>query len=162
MLPVASGRWARGSAGDRRYPSAVIPTWRTLALVLAFVALVGACSGGAAATPPARTVDVITTDTMRFEPAQYDFAVGDRVLFRVQNTGKVIHEFYVGTSADQATHETEMQAGAMAHDHANGVSVEPGQSKTLELTFARAGTLEVGCHVAGHWDAGMRGTITVK
>jgi uncharacterized cupredoxin-like copper-binding protein len=54
-----------------------------------------------------------------------------------------------------------MQAGHSTHDHANSVSVEPGQTQTLELTFARAGTLEVGCHVPGHWDAGMRGTITV-
>ena len=141
----------------------MIPTWRPFVLLLALVALVGACSaGGAAATPPTRTIDVITTDEMRYEPATYDFAVGDRVLFRVQNTGKLVHEFFVGTAADQTTHETEMQAGHSMHNHTNSVSVEPGQTQTLELTFARAGTLEVGCHVPGHWDAGMRGTITVR
>ena len=138
-------------------------TWRTFGLLIALVALVGACTGGGGATTlPTRTIDVITTDAMRYEPASYDFAVGDRVLFRVQNTGKLVHEFFVGTAADQATHETEMQAGHSMHNHANSVSVEPGQTQTLQLTFARAGTLEVGCHVAGHWDAGMRGTITVK
>ena len=54
-----------------------------------------------------------------------------------------------------------MAAGHAMHDHANSITVDPGQTETLPLTFARAEHLEVGCHVPGHWDAGMKGTITV-
>jgi uncharacterized cupredoxin-like copper-binding protein len=138
---------------------------RSLApLILLAVVALAACSGTGAAssTVPTRTIEVTTTDEMRFEPADYEVSAGETVVFEVTNGGQLPHEFYVGTAEDQAVHEDEMGAGHSMHDHANSVTVDPGQMKTLQLTFARAGTLEVGCHVPGHWDAGMRGTITVK
>jgi uncharacterized cupredoxin-like copper-binding protein len=122
-----------------------------------------ACSGATTASPAAvRTIHVAMNDQMRFEPATFEVAVGETVRFEVKNVGQIVHEFYVGTPEDQAQHETEMAAGHATHDHQNSVSVDPGETKPLELTFAKAGTLEVGCHVPGHWPAGMRGTITVK
>jgi uncharacterized cupredoxin-like copper-binding protein len=133
-------------------------------LAAALVLSLAACSGGGAASPPtaARTIQVSMSDQMRFEPANFEVAVGETVRFEVRNDGQIAHEFYVGTADDQVSHEAEMAAGHSTHDHTNSVSVDPGQTKPLELTFARAGTLEVGCHVPGHWPAGMRGTITVK
>ena len=131
-------------------------------LLVLFAVVVGACSSGTSPAAAVRTVEVVTTDQMRYEPAAFEFAVGDRVRFSVRNPGAVPHELFVGTAQEQATHETEMQAGHAMHDHANSVTVEPGKTDMLELTFARAGTLEIGCHIPGHWDAGMRGTITVK
>jgi uncharacterized cupredoxin-like copper-binding protein len=138
------------------------PPIRTL--FVAFVVLaVAACSGGGAASPAsaARTIQVSMNDQMRFEPASFEVAVGETIRFEVRNDGQIVHEFYVGTADDQVSHEAEMAAGHSTHDHSNSISVDPGQMKPLELTFARAGTLEVGCHVPGHWPAGMRGTITV-
>ncbi len=41
------------------------------------------------------------------------------------------------------------------------VDVPPGQTVTLVYTFDQPGTLLYGCHVPGHYAAGMRGTITV-
>ena len=123
--------------------------------------IVGACSSATSAAPT-RTVEVTTSDLMAYQPATFEFAVGDRVRFSVHNPGTVPHELFAGTADDQATHETEMQAGHTMHDHANSVTVDPGQTKTLDLTFARAGTLEIGCHIPGHWTAGMRETITVR
>ena len=135
-----------------------------LALAAALVLSLAACSSGGAASPPAatRTIQITMNDQMRFEPATFEVAVGETVRFDVRNDGQIVHEFYVGTADDQVAHEAEMAAGHATHDHTNSVNVDPGQTKPLELTFARAGTLEVGCHVPGHWPAGMRGTITVK
>jgi len=42
------------------------------------------------------------------------------------------------------------------------VNVPAGQSATLVYTFNNPGTLIYGCHVPGHYLAGMRGTITVE
>lgn len=132
-------------------------------LLFAVVGLVACSSAGAAPSiVPTRTIQVTTTDQMRFEPADFEVSVGETVGFIVTNGGQVPHEFYVGTAEDQIAHEDEMVAGHSMHDHANSVTVDPGKTKTLVLTFARAGSLEVGCHVPGHWDAGMRGTITVR
>src|SRR5215218_2151109 len=131
-------------------------------LLLLALAVAAACSSGSASAAPTRTVVVTTSDLMAYEPAAFEFAVGDRVRFSVRNPGAVPHEFFVGTAEDQTTHEAEMAAGHSMHDHANSITIEPGETKTLDLTFARAGTLEIGCHVPGHWTAGMRGTITVR
>ena len=150
------------SPATARYPLGMIPTRRTFALLLALVALVGACSGGAAATAADahdrrdhHRRDAVRAGRLRLRgrrpravPGAEHREAGPRVLRRD------------GGGPDDARDRDA--GGPLAHDHANSVSVEPGQTKTLELTFARAGTLEVGCHVPGHWDAGMRGTITVR
>ncbi|MEA2026476.1 MAG: plastocyanin/azurin family copper-binding protein [Chloroflexota bacterium] len=41
------------------------------------------------------------------------------------------------------------------------MSLEPGVSVEVVATFDEAGEMLIGCHVPGHWEAGMRGTITV-
>lgn len=42
------------------------------------------------------------------------------------------------------------------HDEPNAVSLQPGETKELTWTFTSAGEL-----IYGHYDAGMRGTLTV-
>jgi uncharacterized cupredoxin-like copper-binding protein len=43
----------------------------------------------------------------------------------------------------------------------NAVDVPAGGAARLVHTFDQPGTLEYGCHVPGHYAAGMLGTITV-
>jgi uncharacterized cupredoxin-like copper-binding protein len=40
--------------------------------------------------------------------------------------------------------------------------VEPGDSKTLTFTAPAAGTYQIICAIADHFDAGMNGTLTVE
>jgi len=42
------------------------------------------------------------------------------------------------------------------------VDVPAHATVTLVYTFDHEGTLIIGCHVPGHYAAGMRGTITVQ
>ena len=109
-----------------------------------------------------RTIAVSATDALRFEPPVLTVKAGETVRFVVSNTGTVEHEFYVGDAAAQDIHEQEMAAGAMHHGDANGVDVKPGATATLEMTFDTPGELLVGCHVAGHYAAGMRAILTVE
>ncbi|HEX6676605.1 MAG TPA: multicopper oxidase domain-containing protein [Actinomycetes bacterium] len=83
-------------------------------------------------------------------------------MFRVTNGGKLTHELVVGDQAFQAKHEQMMQrmGGKPMGDDADGVTVAPGQTKTLAYTFHQAGTFLFACHVSGHYQAGMHGTIT--
>lgn len=46
-------------------------------------------------------------------------------------------------------------------DDADGIGLPAGATKTLTYTFGQPGTLLYGCHVSGHYQAGMKGTITV-
>ena len=54
-------------------------------------------------------------------------------------------------------------SNANGHDMANdgGISVKPGKTGKLTMTFQQAGMLEIGCHEPGHYEAGMKATVNV-
>jgi uncharacterized cupredoxin-like copper-binding protein len=134
------------------------------------VALAACAAPAASPSPPAaspsssgvRTVEVAATDALRFEPAAITVQAGERVRFVVTNTGTVDHEFYVGDEAAQKEHEQEMAGGGMMHDDPNGIEVPAGETAELEISFDAPAELLIGCHVLGHWAAGMKATLTVE
>jgi uncharacterized cupredoxin-like copper-binding protein len=106
-----------------------------------------------------RVVEVTTTDGLRFEPSSIDVAAGETISFVVSNPGQVPHEFVIGDQAFQVEHAEEMAGGVgMMHGEPNLVSVDAGETKELTWTFSTAMEgLEFGCHVPGHYEAGMVG-----
>jgi uncharacterized cupredoxin-like copper-binding protein len=129
-----------------------------------------AASGPASPSAPAspsgggspRVIEVTMTDALRFEPDAFSISLGETVRFEVTNAGAIRHEFFIGHADAQASHEAKMvEMGGMAHDEENGIGVDPGESKVLEHTFATAGSVLIGCHEPGHYDAGMVATVTV-
>lgn len=138
---------------------------RLLAVGIA-AGLVACAPGGGGGSPTGqgpRTVQVQMTDELRFEPAEFAFQAGETVRFEVTNAGQIVHEFLIGDEAAQEQFEMEMSEGdGMEHDTDAGVSVEPGESETFEFTFSEAGELLAGCHEPGHYDGGMKATITVE
>jgi uncharacterized cupredoxin-like copper-binding protein len=145
-------------------------------------------SGGPAAAPPTRAapaasrkpgptwatsapVRVVMNDRFRYRPNAIMVQAGRRVTFAVTNAGKLPHEFTLGDRATQLDHEREMQLmpamGGHAHTHTHGsagggtLTVPPGQTRRLTWTFDEPGLVLYGCHVLGHWAAGMKGTIVV-
>jgi uncharacterized cupredoxin-like copper-binding protein len=88
---------------------------------------------------------------------------GEPVTFVVTNDGALDHEFYLGDEEAQAAHAAEMATmGGMTHDEPEGIGVKPGETKELTYTFPAAGETLAGCHVQGHYLAGMKATITVQ
>ncbi|HEV7662812.1 MAG TPA: heavy metal translocating P-type ATPase [Chloroflexota bacterium] len=113
-------------------------------------------------TPPvSRTIQVATTDGLRFGPDMLTVRAGETIAFELSNPGAVPHEFFVGTAAAQQAHEREMSGGTPMHADPGQVDIPAGATARLVYTFDQPGTLEYGCHVAGHYAAGMRGTIIV-
>jgi uncharacterized cupredoxin-like copper-binding protein len=108
-----------------------------------------------------RTIQVSTLDTLRFSPDVLSVRAGQSIAFEINNPGVLPHEFFIGTSAEQQAHEREMASGAPMQAEPNAVDVPAGTTMRLVYTFDQPGTLEYGCHVSGHYPAGMRGTITV-
>jgi uncharacterized cupredoxin-like copper-binding protein len=107
-------------------------------------------------------IAVTLTDALRIEPAAIDVPVGQAVTFVVTNVGAIPHEFVVGDEAAQQAHETTMQGRpTMDHDDATGIGLAPGETKELTLTFDEPGEVLAGCHIPGHYPAGMRAVITV-
>jgi uncharacterized cupredoxin-like copper-binding protein len=152
-----------------------------LGTLLAIAALVAACAGGDATPAPAPATDappatptvspaaeatrieVSLTDALTIEPGSMAVPAGVPVTFVVTNAGMTEHEFFLGDEAAQAEHEEEMAGmGGMAHDEEMGIGLEPGETKELTVTFEEPGTILAGCHVAGHYAAGMKASVEVS
>jgi uncharacterized cupredoxin-like copper-binding protein len=117
-------------------------------------------------------VKVMMNDRFRYRPAAIMVRAGRRVTFAVTNAGKLPHEFILGDRVTQLDHERQMRAATgtgHVHDHAThgppaatgALTVPPGQTKRLTWTFDEPGIVLYGCHVLGHWAAGMKGRIVV-
>jgi len=52
--------------------------------------------------------------------------------------------------------------GAIAGTSIFEVEVKPGKTAVLIFTPNRRGTFEIGCHVEGHYEAGMKAVFIVK
>lgn len=120
-----------------------------------------AATGG----PVATRLAVTLSDALTITPSAMTVPHGVAVTFVVTNTGTVLHEFTLGSAEEQAAHEAEMQANGgmtMVADEPMAIGVQPGQTKELTVTFATPGSIIAGCHVAGHYAAGMHATLAVE
>jgi uncharacterized cupredoxin-like copper-binding protein len=110
----------------------------------------------------ARTIDVSMGDDMQFKPGMLSIKQGETIRFRVKNTGALLHEFVIGTPAENARHaELMLKFPGMEHDEPYMAHVDPGKTGEIVWTFNRAGQFEFACLIAGHFQAGMVGTIVV-
>ncbi len=110
-----------------------------------------------------RRIDVAMSDTMRFTPDRISVKAGETVRFVARNNGKVMHEFVIGTKAENAKHaELMLRFPDMEHDEPYMAHVPPGKTGQIVWTFNRTGQFEFACLIAGHYQAGMVGTITVS
>src|SRR5690606_22485585 len=112
--------------------------------------------------PPRRSSDLRTDDSMRFTPAKLQVRQGETVRFIHRNDGRLMHEFVLGTRQTLDEHAAEMlKAPGMAHGEAYMAPVAPETQGEMVWTFNRAGEFEFACLIAGHYQAGMRGSIEV-
>jgi uncharacterized cupredoxin-like copper-binding protein len=110
-----------------------------------------------------RTVTIDMSDTMRFSPAALTVKRGDTVRFVLHNKGKVMHEMVIGTLTELKEHAELMKKFPdMEHDAPYMAHVKPGARGEIVWRFNRAGEFHFGCLVAGHFEAGMVGNVTVK
>ena len=118
---------------------------------------------GGDAKAATRTVTLTMDDNMRFVPNKLSFKQGETVRFVIQNKGKLLHEMVIGTRADLDAHAAMMvKFPKMAHDEPYMAHVNAGQSGNMVWTFNRPGDFEFACLIAGHYQAGMVGTISVS
>jgi uncharacterized cupredoxin-like copper-binding protein len=118
---------------------------------------------------PAHVVAIEMRD-IAFSPSAVTVPRGQKVRFVFSNKGKVTHDAFVGTERAQTAHEKEMRDGSgesmggMHHGghSGEGVTVEPGKTGELEVTFAEAEPTLIGCHQPDHYAAGMKVAVTVS
>ncbi len=109
-----------------------------------------------------RTITLTMSDTMRFTPDKLDIKQGETIKFVIKNTGKMMHEMVIGTKKDLDEHAALMvKFPGMEHEEPYMAHVGPGKSGQIIWTFNKAGNFDFACLIAGHYQAGMVGTITV-
>ena len=109
-----------------------------------------------------RVIEVTAVD-VGFEPKSITVRAGEIIRFVVTNSGAVDHEFMLGDDATQVAHAEEMAnlGSNMDHGHLNALALKPGETKELVWTVEAGQQLQFACHVPGHYDAGMWGTIEI-
>lgn len=110
-----------------------------------------------------RTIEVRMLDTMRFTPDHIEVQQNETLRFRIHNAGRQMHEFVIGTRRENQQHAAlMMKFPDMEHDEPYMAHVPPGKTGQIVWTFNRAGRFEFACLIAGHYQAGMVGTIEVR
>lgn len=143
-----------------------------LAAALALTLVMGACSKkkvdiGKSAQPAAatRTVEIKQLDTRKFDPPMVEAKAGETITFKITNTATSLHEFFLGDKKAQEAHEAEMAGMSDAQmkmsDTDARVFVEPGETKELTWTFPAKAKVPFACHMPGHYQGGMQGTVNV-
>jgi uncharacterized cupredoxin-like copper-binding protein len=147
---------------------------RVLVVAIVGVALLAAACGDdddtniKSGSGDTRTVEVDMVD-IAFQPDRLAVAAGETVRFVFTNRGEVAHDAFIGDADAQADHEAEMReagdgdahAGGHGDDESDAVIVEPGDSEEITYTFDDTGSVEIGCHQPGHYDAGMKIALEV-
>lgn len=123
----------------------------------------GAAAIGEPGKRATRTVQIDMTDNMRFTPSAVTVKKGETVRFVVKNSGKIKHEMVLGTPEMLKEHYAMMmRMPGMEHADANQVTVAPGRTGEIIWRFSKAGKVHFGCLQPGHYDAGMKGAVSVR
>ena len=101
----------------------------------------------------------IDIEYSRFVPDELTVVEGTRVRFLVVNGDPIHHELITGGAEVHLRHTNGTEA---EHPSIPGeVSVAPNGTAITTFTFDEAGVYELACHLPGHYEYGMRGTVEV-
>ncbi|ARP40161.1 copper-resistant cuproprotein CopI [Vibrio syngnathi] len=112
---------------------------------------------------PDKVVHVLLSDDMKITfKNKVDIEPNDVVQFVVMNTGKIDHEFSIGSASEQLEHREMMKnMGNHAHDSGSTVTVKAGKAKQLLWHFHGDNKVEFACNIPGHAEAGMVKSLTL-
>lgn len=138
----------------------------TVSLLVAGAVAIGGqrLAGGSGSRPqpalgPGDVTVTIDVEHSRFLPDRLRVVEGTRVRFVVDNADPIHHELIVGPPELHDRH-----AGGTEAEHPSvpgEVSVGAGVRAVTTYAFDEVGTVEFACHLPGHYEYGMHGTIEV-
>ena len=115
--------------------------------------------GEPAALGPGEVTVELDVEHSLFRPEKLRVVTGTRVRFVVDNADPIRHELIVGPPA---VHERHASGTHAAHGSIPGeVSVGANEKAITTYRFDRPGEVEFACHLPGHYEHGMHGTIEV-
>ncbi len=109
-----------------------------------------------------QTINLSMSDAMRFTPDKIEVKQGDTIKLVLKNTGTQMHELVIGTKKELEEHAALMvKFPKMEHEEPYMAHVAPGKTGEIVWTFNKPGNFDFACLIAGHYQAGMVGKITV-
>jgi uncharacterized cupredoxin-like copper-binding protein len=113
-----------------------------------------------------KTIVIVMKETddgdMVFTPKKIKVKEGQTIRFVIKNKGELEHEFVLDNHAGVMEHKVLMEKfPEMEHDDPNSTRLEPGKKGEVIWKFSNSGSFEFACLIPGHYDAGMKGDITV-
>ena len=157
-----------------RYPCELV---RTCAILGALAAVVfAACAGTAGADrEQGRKIEIQMKD-FAFAPTVLTLEAGQKITLLLRNPDTVEHEFMAGREPMRdGGYKQDLLAffeiaPTPTADHAMGhgteavsVRVQPGGTATISFVVPGAfGRYEFGCFLPGHYEAGMKGALTIE
>ena len=157
-------------------------TARALAVVVAstFALVLAACGGSKAepssaeadaakaaaaalfAGPAAQTASIDMTD-LKYSSTSVAAKTGAVLEVLLANKGSIAHDFTLarvpGDKAFRVAGKDQTVGAGKNEVHAH---LNSGESGAVRLKVSEAGTYEFWCTIAGHKEAGMKGTLTVQ
>ena len=117
---------------------------------------------------PASDSRVVTIELLdfRFEPAVVDVRLGETVRIVAVNRSDLPHELFIGSPVEQDQHHA-LHAAARPDTHSEledgstGIHVPARGTAQFTYRFDDEGEVLMGCHLVGHFEAGMVGVIRV-
>lgn len=101
----------------------------------------------------------ITFRYSRFDPGSVSVRAGVPVTFTLRNDDPIGHEWIIGGPEIHAVHRAGTEA---FHDgRPDEVTVPAFATRTTTITFDQAGAYAFICHLPGHEQYGMTGTLRV-
>lgn len=153
---------------------------RRLACVSVVSLLLASLAMGATAAAKAQKVTISMTE-FKFSPSSIVLQAGVPVELTLVNQGRTGHDLMVYASpkappddwddyamtASYFRDAGEVQATFKGQGHVSGTRIfefylDAHQSAVVSFTPVTKGTFEIGCHLSGHYEAGMKGTWEVK
>lgn len=152
---------------------------RTTVLLIGFLLqfVIVRAAGGA---PKAQEITIQLTE-FAFKPNKITLTKGVPVELKLSNTGRVTHEFMVYAHPKSGMSMEDLEKWAEARSYFKDleltvegggikvvgegifeVEIEAGKTAEIRFTPKKPGTFELGCHLPGHYEAGMKGTLVVK
>lgn len=103
----------------------------------------------------------VTSSEFAFDPTTLDAAAG-KVEITLDNAGKIPHELVL-LKTDTAADKLPVSGGRVSEKDSVGEISETDGGKTAAHEFdLKPGTYVFVCNIPGHYQDGMRGTLTVK
>ena len=114
-----------------------------------------------------QTIEILMKETddgdMIFVPNSITTKKNQTVRLVIKNVGELEHEFVLDDHEGIAKHKLEMERaeGEMKHNDPNALRLEPNKDGSIVWKFTKDGNFEFACLIPGHYEAGMKGDVSV-